>query len=159
MLDSFSSACLAQAPATARFDSSRPTGLIHYSFRILLPFRAATTSAGTAWLAEHSSDRVSHCAHARVKLLHRINQLIFHVLDPHFLQPIGFINELDCNIKAGHISMRSQAQAVSFFIFLLTWRGQLDLVQNTSFRSCKQAISVSSGPLACGGCVLTEIAC
>ena len=48
---------------------------------------------------------------------------------------------------------------MSFLFFLLTWRDQLDLVQNTSFRSCKQAISVSSGPLACGGCVLTEIAC
>ena len=120
MLASFSSTHLPQALATARFDPSRPTILIYYPFCKLLSLRAATTSAGTAWLAEHGSDRVSHCARARVQLRHRINQLIFHVLDPHFLQPIGFIDELDCNIKAGHISMRSQAQAVSFFIFLLT---------------------------------------
>ena len=58
--DSFSSACLPQAPATARFDPSRPTILIYYSFCILLSFRAATTSSWTAWLAE----RVFHCARA-----------------------------------------------------------------------------------------------
>ena len=63
---------------------------------------------------------ISLCARARVKLLHRINQLIFHVLDPHFLQPIGFIDELDHHIKAGHIGMRDQAQGVSFLFFLLT---------------------------------------
>ena len=63
---------------------------------------------------------ISLCASARVQLLHRINQLIFHVLDPHFLQPIGFTDVLGRRIKAGHISMRDQAQVVSFFIFLLT---------------------------------------
>ena len=63
---------------------------------------------------------ISLCASARVQLLHRINQLIFHVLDPHFLQPIGFTDALGRRIKAGHISMRDQAQVVSFFIFLLT---------------------------------------
>ena len=36
---------------------------------------------------------------------------------PHFLQPIGFIDELGCRIKAGHISMRGQAQVVSFLLF------------------------------------------
>ena len=43
-----------------------------------------------------------------------------HVLDPHFLHPIGFTDVLGRRIKAGHISMRDQAQVVSFFIFLLT---------------------------------------
>ena len=61
---------------------------------------------------------------------------MFHVLGYNFLHPIGMVDELDCHIKAGHISMRSQAQVVSFFYFLLTWRDQLDLVQSTSFRSC-----------------------
>ena len=38
---------------------------------------------------------------------------------PIFLQPIGFTDALGRRIKAGHISMRDQAQVVSFFIFLL----------------------------------------
>ena len=49
------------------------------------------------------------------------------------MQPIGFIDELDHHIKAGHFCMCGQAQAVSFFIFLLTSHGQLDLVRKTSF--------------------------
>jgi len=39
---------------------------------------------------------------------------------PPFLKPIGFTDVLGRRIKAGHISMRDQAQVVSFFIFLLT---------------------------------------
>ena len=64
MLASFSSARLPKALATTRFDPSRPTGLIYHSFCILLSFRAATTSARTAWLAEHGSDCVTQCARA-----------------------------------------------------------------------------------------------
>ena len=62
---------------------------------------------------------ISLCVNARVQLLHRINQLIFHVLARGFLHPIGFIDVLGRCIKADHISMRDQAQVVSFFIFLL----------------------------------------
>ena len=102
---------------------------------------------------------ISLCASAQVQPLHRINQLIFHVLDPHFLQPIGFADALGRRIKAGHISMRDQARVVSLFIFLLTWRDQLDLVQNTSFPLCAQAISISSGPLVYGGCLPTHFPC
>ena len=39
---------------------------------------------------------------------------------PIFLQPIGFTDALGRRIIDGHISVRGQAQAVSFFIFLLT---------------------------------------
>ena len=46
-----------------------------------------------------------------------------------------------------------------FYLFLLTWRDQLDLVQNTSFPLCAQAISVSSGPLVYGGCLPTHFPC
>ena len=60
---------------------------------------------------------IALCASAWFQLLHRINQFIFHVLDPYFLQPIGLIDEPGRRIKAGHISMRGQAQAMSFFIF------------------------------------------
>ena len=60
---------------------------------------------------------IALCASAQVQLLHRINQLIFHVLDPHFLQPIGFIDELDHHIKADHLCMCGQAQAVSFLFY------------------------------------------
>jgi len=44
-------------------------------------------------------------------------------LDPHFLQPIGFTDALGRRIKAGHISMRDQAQAVSFLFFFtdMSW--------------------------------------
>ena len=63
---------------------------------------------------------IALCASAWFQLLHRINQLIFHVLDPYFLQPIGFIDELGRRIKAGHISMRGQAQVGLFLFFLLT---------------------------------------
>ena len=38
-------------------------------------------------------------------------------LDPHFLHPIGFTDVLGRRIKAGHISMRDQAQEVSFLFF------------------------------------------
>ena len=47
-LDSFSSAFPPQAPAIARFDPSRPSGLVYYSFCISSSFRAARTSAGAA---------------------------------------------------------------------------------------------------------------
>jgi hypothetical protein len=64
---------------------------------------------------------IALCASAWFQLFHRINQLIFHGLDPYFLQPIGFIDELGRRIKAGHISMRGQAQVVSFFFTDMTW--------------------------------------
>ena len=91
--------------------------------------------------------RTSLCARAQVKLLHRTNQLIFHVLDPHFLQPIGFIDELGRRIKVGYISMRrAPAHSLALHTADLTERTKPSPTQRLSKAAIHLCLSLT-GPL------------